>query len=186
MTAQTTLTEDAPLILDATCSSERIWPRYATVRIDIRPEVHPDIVMDNTKLQFADASIGIIYYDPPHVIRRTQDLKWMQHFKELRRKNGRTSPSFFERFGYWESKAAFIQNLDGVNKEFYRCLKPTGELRCKISVESGHKTRCITVEEFFAHMNNFILVKDKTSKSKSNLGKNVVHWLVMKPKPCQK
>ena len=139
--------------------------------------------MDNTNLQFPDHFFDAIYYDPPHVIRRIQDRKWMENFKNQRLRTGRTSPTFFERFGFWESKLDYFANIKGVNREFYRCLKTTGNLFCKISVESGHKTRCITFEEFLSLMFNFKVVKDKQTKSKSNMGKNIVHWLTMRPKP---
>src|SRR2546426_10784868 len=122
--SQTFLTENPPMILDATCSYTRKWPRYATIRIDIRPETKPDIEMDNANLQFPDGYFDLIYYDPPHVIRRGSDLKWMEWFKRYRRLHeSRTSPGFFERYGSWESKEAFLQNIIGVNQEFYRCLK---------------------------------------------------------------
>ena len=78
---QETLTTDHPVILDATCSYGMKrrprgvrWPQHATVRIDIRPEVKPDYIMDNANLEFPDDCFDRIYYDPPHVIRRASDL----------------------------------------------------------------------------------------------------------------
>ena len=184
MSYQTYLTENPPMILDATCSYARIWPAHATIRIDIRPETKPDKVMDNANTDFPDHYFDEIYYDPPHVIRRSQDRAWIQdHFERDRRRTGRTSPGFFERFGWWESKQVFLNNIDGVNKEFYRILKESGQLRIKISFEVGHKTRCITKDDFFSRMTNFRTIKDCITKSKSNLGKNEVHWLTMRPKP---
>lgn len=180
---QQTLTATAPMILDSTCSYARKWPKFATIRIDNRPETHPDIVMDNTNLQFPDAYFDAIYYDPPHVIRRGSNLKWLEWFKKYRRQHeSRTSPGFFERYGWFESKTSYLENISGVNREFFRCLKPTGSLFCKIGVEWGHKTRCITYEEFHSRMTNFEVVKDRITLSKSNLGRNQVHWLTMVPR----
>lgn len=66
---QTTLTKNPPRILDATCSFFRVWPKHATIRIDIRPEVKPDIVGDIKKTNFPGHCFDEIYLDPPHMIR---------------------------------------------------------------------------------------------------------------------
>jgi hypothetical protein len=180
---QLALTENPPIILDATCSYARKWPRFATFRIDIRPETKPDMVMDNADLKFPAAIFDAIYYDPPHVIRRGSDLKWIEWFRTYRRRHeSRTSPGFFERYGTWPSKEAFLVNIEGVNREFFRCLKPDGRFYVKLGVEWSHKTRCITFEDFTSRMTNFEIIKDRITASKSNLGKNRVHWLTMKPK----
>ena len=167
MIPQTTLTEDAPMILDATCSYHKVWPKLATVRIDIRPEVRPDFVMDNTKLQFPDAFFDRIYYDPPHLFRRSEIKKSAQLYE------------LFQRFGLWNSREEFLDNLKGVNKEFHRCLKPSGELHCKFGV--GDKSMCLSIDEILAQLTNFEIVRHKTTVSKSHLKmKNPVHWLTMK------
>lgn len=132
---------------------------------------------------FPDESIDIIYYDPPHVIRRASDTKWMEFFKFYRRKHeSKTSPGFFDRYGSWPSKDAFLRNIEGVNREFYRVLKPNGVLHVKLGVEWSKRTRCITIDDFLSRTTNFELVRDRVTLSKSNLGKNKVHWMTMRPK----
>lgn len=42
--SQELLTEDAPLILDTTCSFLKLWPRFATIRMDVRAICSPDMV----------------------------------------------------------------------------------------------------------------------------------------------
>ena len=175
--SQTFLDENPPMILDATCSYGRIWPAHATVRIDIRPETKPDFVMDNTNLNFPDAFFDEIYYDPPHTFRRTRE--GLAKLKAYRMRSGRLSPTFFERFGFWETRTDWITNLKGVNREFYRCLKPTGFLYAKIA-DSKNGVHLFEVEtELF----NFNITEDRTTKGKSNMGTSVVHWLTMRPKP---
>ena len=51
---QMSLDNTGKMILDATCSYARVWPKHATIRIDIRPQTKPDIVMDATELKFSD------------------------------------------------------------------------------------------------------------------------------------
>lgn len=70
MSAQTTLTKDAPMILDATCSFYRNWPLHATLRMDNRAIVGPDIVADAQFLPFRDGVFDQIYCDPPHMVRK--------------------------------------------------------------------------------------------------------------------
>jgi hypothetical protein len=190
LSGQLTLTEETPRILDATCSygmdrrpTKRRWPQYASIRIDIRPETKPDIVMDNTDLRFPDHYFDQIYYDPPHVIRRASDLKWLIFFQNYRKEHeSRKSPGFFDRYGSWRSKEEFLENIKGVNREFYRCLKPDGRLFVKLGVEWSKRTRCITLREFLDRMTNFEILKDRVTISRSNLGKNRVHWLTAKPR----
>lgn len=97
---QTTLI-DGPKILDATCSFSKIWPKHATVRIDIRAECKPDIVMDAKNLKFEDNYFDQIYCDPPHWIRNSNDLT---RIKIVRRLSGRKTPDSFTRYGFWKSE----------------------------------------------------------------------------------
>jgi len=39
MSLQETLTEDAPFVVDLTCSTKRQWPKVATVRFDVDPAI---------------------------------------------------------------------------------------------------------------------------------------------------
>ena len=58
---QTSLDTTGKIILDATCSYARIYPKFATIRIDIRPQTKPDIVMDAKDLKFIDNYFDEIY-----------------------------------------------------------------------------------------------------------------------------
>jgi tRNA G10 N-methylase Trm11 len=56
-------------ILDATCSRRAMWydkHESHTTYIDIRQEVHPDIVCDCTATPFSDKTFDLIVFDPPH------------------------------------------------------------------------------------------------------------------------
>jgi SAM-dependent methyltransferase len=57
------------LILDATCGKRGIWFNKQCkdcVYLDIRKEVKPDILADDTALPFRDNIFNIIVFDPPH------------------------------------------------------------------------------------------------------------------------
>ncbi len=57
-------------ILDATFNTGRFWKGSTrrVVSMDINPKFKPMIVGDNRKMEgVADASFGIVVYDPPHV-----------------------------------------------------------------------------------------------------------------------
>lgn len=180
MIKQGTLTEHAPIILDATCSYARIWPRYASIRIDIRPEVKPDTVMDAGDLKFPDHYFDTIYCDPPHLIRSSQTH---ESLRLLRLRSGRTSPGFFERYGLWVHKADWLNFVERTNKEFYRCLKPTGTLHYKLTESNSRNNATVHLKHLLKGMTNFETVSDKQTPSRSNLkNKSMVHWLTMKPK----
>lgn len=173
---QSTLTKSAPIILDATCSFKRIWPKHATIRIDIRPEVKPDIVMDAKNLKFDDNYFDEIYCDPPHFIRNGPPSP---RIKQVRRLSGRRTPDTFTRYGWWNGKEEWFEFCEKTNKEFYRCLKKTGLLYYKISEAGG----CAKPSDLIKRMTNFDLIEDKTNPSKSNLpSKGITHWLTFKPK----
>ena len=172
---QSTLFE-GPKILDATCSFAKIWPKHATVRIDIRPECKPDIVMDATDLKFPENYFDEIYCDPPHWMRNSNDLT---RIKIVRRLSGRKTPDSFTRYGFWKSEEEWFRFIEGTNKEFHRCLKPMGVLYYKIT-EAG---RCGSPKDLIERMTNFTLIEDRTNPSKSNLpSKGTTHWLTFKSK----
>ena len=181
MSAQTTLTENAPVILDATCSYGRIWPKHATIRIDIRPEVHPDIVMNAIDLKFQDTYFDVIYCDPPHLFSPGKQTIAVLH----RRMGGRMSPTMFQRYGWWNTRKDWLAFIKGTNREFYRCLKRTGTLEYKILDGKGNGTTHLS--ELLEGMTNFTVVADRMTKSRTNFNSNSkCHWLTLKPKPCQK
>lgn len=172
---QSSLTQCGPTILDATCSFAKIWPKSATYRIDIRPEVNPDIVMDAKDLKFPNNHFDQIYCDPPHLMRRGKDLT---RIKVSRRLSGRRSPDAFTRYGHWETESQWFEFIEKTNNEFFRCLKPDGILFYKITEAGG----CTKPSDLVQRMTNFELLKDKITKSRSSLGKGKTHWLTFRSK----
>lgn len=172
---QTSLTGQGPKILDATCSFGRIWPKYATIRIDIRKECNPDIVMDAKDLKFENDFFDEIYCDPPHLIRKGDNLEGS---KRKTRLSGRLSSSnMFVRFGYWHNHEEFYEFVDKTNNEFYRVLKPKGIIHYKMTDGSG----CVRTSDLIERMTNFTLTKDERTKSKSALGPNGnARWLTFR------
>ena len=178
MSSQSALTENPPLVLDATCSWSKVWPKFATVRIDIRPEAHPDILMDARNLKFPNAFFDAIYCDPPHIIRKNGNVSAAARIARLRR--GHSDKNFFDRFGLWSSRAEWLDFLDKTDKEFARCLKPVGLLHYKVTDGEGNSGT--KVSEVLERMVSFTVINDKKTKTGKALGQNIVHWLTMKPK----
>lgn len=174
MTPQTALTESPPIILDATCSYGRRWPRFETIRIDIRPEVHPDFVMDAKHTNFPDYHFDEIYCDPPHIVRKSP-LSGME--------------DIYQRYGWWKSRSEWIDFLRQTNIEFFRILKLDGVLHYKITdgaTFKGETGGATHLRELIREMTNFEITKDRITESKNHVlkSKSKVHWLILKPKPC--
>lgn len=168
---QTSLDDTGKKILDATCSYARVWPKHATVRIDIRPKTKPDIVMDATDLKFDDSYFDEIYSDPPHLFRKGEHKTEAQK----RRLLGRKSPGFWERYGHWNDIGEWENFVKKTNIQFSRVLKPNGKFFCKLTESNSS----INVNDFIEKMTNFELVNDNIQDSKSNLGKGKTHYLEM-------
>lgn len=166
--SQTLLDNMGKIILDATCSYARIWPKFATIRIDVRPETKPDIVMDARDLKFSDNYFDEIYCDPPHLMRKGPHRTEAQK----RRLLGRRSPGFWERYSYWKNKDDWLDFTEKTNKEFHRVLKFNGFLNYKIT-----ESNIIDLKEFVLKMSNFKLINDSVLKSRSNLGTGTVHFM---------
>lgn len=181
--SQTFLDENPPMILDATCSYGRIWPRHASIRIDNRPEVKPDFVMDNTALKFPDGYFDEIYYDPPHTISHNSPDVLARGLDKLNAHRARHSatPGFFERYGIWLNRKDWLENVKGVNKEFHRCLKQNGKLQIKIADSGDSMT--VHLSEVLDGLTNFTLDRQRITRSRSKNRTSTVYWLVMKPKP---
>ena len=168
MSGQTTLTEDAPIILDATCSFSRIWPRYATLRMDIRRIVKPDIVASATHLPFRDGTFDQIYCDPPHIIYQfdpTNDSKKVSTFRpRYVRFKEHVRFDMAIRFGFWKTKAEWDNFVDKSGPEFARALKPDGRLFYKITDDRDRRQR---VSHKHLSKMPFSTVADKVTRSKS-------------------
>ena len=177
---QTSLDNNGLIILDATCSYFHLWPRHATIRMDIRPEVKPDIVGDIRKTQFPNNHFDEIYVDPPHMI-RTDNACMFPHDKLAvkRRLSGRTTPHSFDRYGVFKSINEWYEFLEAVNKELKRILKPNGKVHFKIT--HGKDKRIIKRDDM-NRLTNFEVIKEKITKSKYPKSNNTVHWITFRRK----
>lgn len=173
MNRQTSLTNDGPVILDATCSFSKIWPKTASIRIDIRPECNPDVVMDAKDLKFPDNYFDEIYCDPPHMFRKGNNIS---KIKIQRRLSGRRSPDGFTRYGWWANTDEWFQFIQKTNAEFSRCLKPDGILHYKITEAGG----CTKPLDLIVRMTNFFLLKDEVKPVKNGFGSGKTHLLKFK------
>ncbi len=111
-------------ILDATVNRGRFWrgSRRPVVGMDIDPQFKPDVVADNTKMPFRDASFDVVVYDPPHIPNQGKDKE----------------KDFNERFGLVlrspkENGYTFSHTFPPFVREAYRVLKREGILLCKIA-----------------------------------------------------
>ncbi len=147
-TIQQTLTRDAPLILDSTCSDKKIWPRFATFRIDIRRDVNPDICASAAYLPFRDSIFQEIYCDPPHRIKGNRNWKQID----------------YPRFSYWENESQWLSFIRLVNLEFTRVLVMKGRLHLKIT--KGSERGSVVKEKSTSELKNFELLVRKEIESK--------------------
>lgn len=189
LTLQDTLTPDAPVILDATCSDKKIWPREATIRMDVRREVKPDIVADARYLPFRPGVFHRVNCDPPHLIdkdRWEQDKpKYSRWFVSVNRHREGFSHQHilhsYRRYGLWHSREEWLAFLEATNNEFARVLKQTGVLEYKIG-ETKAKGRSVKVDELIVAYTNFEETRRKITQSNVH---NPTYWLTMKPKPLE-
>lgn len=181
MSKQTTLSKNPPMILDATCSFFRVWPKHASIRMDIRPEVKPDVVGDIKKTEFPGQYFDEIYLDPPHMIRKDNPEYAYAHDKMQikRRLSGRRTPHAFDRYGVWKTKKDWLGFLDAINIELKRILKPGGIIHFKIAC--GEDRRMIKRVDM-DRLTNFEVLQEKITKSKYPGSKNNVHWITFGPK----
>lgn len=117
-----TLLADGKQILDVCCGSRMFWFDKADPRamyIDIRDEsyvqsdrvleVRPDLVADFRELPFADASFGLVVFDPPHFT-RAGEKGWQR-----------------QKFGVL-NKDTWRDDLRAGFSEAFRVLRPLGVL----------------------------------------------------------
>lgn len=125
-------------ILDATVNVGRFW-RGSTrqvIGLDNDAQHRPDVVGDNRSMPFADASMDVVVYDPPHVPNQGKDK----------------SKDFNDRFGLvLKAPAVNGYNLSHLYPPFaqeaYRVLKPEGILFCKIAnYVHGHRFQWAHIE----------------------------------------
>ena len=176
--SQTFLDENPPKILDATCSTLKIWPVSATIRMDVRREVKPDLVADAKYLPFRPGTFDIIYCDPPHIIGGTgKEPRFSEWFSSVNRhlyKGENFRKSFF-RYGRWKNKDEWLCFIRESQKQFSLCLKPNGVLEYKVSEpKGGTKVRDVLEDK------TFILTRQRRTVSK--YGHNPTYWLTMRPK----
>ena len=165
------------MILDATCSfrTKTRWPRFASIRIDIRAETRPDFVMDARTLKFPNAYFTEIYCDPPHLITKKVS-PWLEQYRRLHGRIGKMT--MFTHYGYWHSREEWLDFAEKSCREFYRCLKSNGLLHYKLTESKDMSPQDIL------RLGLFIIIKHRITNSKSRMPSRCkVHWLTMKPKP---
>ena len=186
MSAQETLTENPPLVLDATCSfphlgqRTRRWPAHASIRMDIRDKVgrwriRPDVQADARFLPFRDGVFMEENCDPPHLMRKgvSQSLitkRWLQ---------GRMRPDPWTLYGSWKNRMEWLDFVEKSGAELLRCLAKDGVLHYKITDNKDPRdTKAADVE----NMPGWVVIKRKIRPSQSNLGSSMVYFLTLKPK----
>jgi hypothetical protein len=157
------------MILDSTCSTLKRWPQFADVRMDIKPEVKPDLVADAKHLPFQDHIFDEIYCDPPHLIRK--DLEKWGDWGSKRNKD-------LMRFGAFKTRPDWISFLYRVNNEFKRTLTNNGHLHFKVADGKDDK---VTKLRDLDLLTNFLTERDESFPSKAPWSKNTTHFLEMKP-----
>jgi tRNA G10 N-methylase Trm11 len=188
---QETLTEDTPLIIDTTCSFRKHWPKFATIRMDVREVCSPDIVCDARFLPFRDGVADELYCDPPHFVRRgagiftqSHEEGWLKTIIAKHRLSGRVSPDEFTRYGWWRSKKEWKEFVGATTDEFARVLKPGGELHYKLT--DTRDKRDPARKDLDAYLSRFEMVSERITRSKSNRKKNggrdsnLVYWPMFK------
>ena len=144
--SQQKLTMLAPLILDATASTKRIYPRYADVRVDIKAKVRPDVVADDCALPFRSGIFDKIFCDPPHIIGKTlQEEPTMSAWYASQNRKRFPHQHFLNsvgRFGTLPNRAKWLDTLKATNIEFERIIKPSGRLFYKLCESRSHGNFC--------------------------------------------
>jgi hypothetical protein len=124
--------------------------------------VKPDVVASNEALPFRDGTFTELFYDPPSVARGRGQF---------------VGSSMEVRYGFWRKKADFDKNLQAVNAEFIRVLKPNGNLLFKWTQGSGSIRPlgfCLD------HLSNFAVSTSASFPSKSGNKRTRVHFVVMR------
>lgn len=177
---QLTLTQ-APLIIDVTCSFEHErterWPKYATLRLDKRRIVKPDIVADARYLPFKSGIVDQLYCDPPHMFGPVSESR-IAKMDAARLKTGRKAVNSFVRYSWWNSESEWLDFVRKTDNEFHRVLNPDGLLYYKITDGSKGTTKLKDLS-LMVHFNK---CGDRVTFSLP-FKENLVHWLTYNPIP---
>ena len=169
------------VVVDTTCSTKRLWPKFADIRLDVNPEVHPDVVADTRRLPFHDNCIGVLYCDPPHLVKSDKnhfnffdDSVYNKLNQEMKKGiNG------YRRFFRWHGMKEYRSWLNLSATEFYRVLKPGGVVHYKTTDGSrshGNTIRVDDAKEVFCQR-GFVLMEDDVHVSTGYLAKlNTKHY----------
>ena len=186
-TRQTTLTEEeAPMILDATCSTKKIWPANATVRIDKSRNVRPDVQADARNLPFRPGIFDKIYCDPPHLIaRKGWELEQPEvgaYFASVNRhRRGMYHQHIlnnYRRFGLWHSREDWLDFIEKTDGEFALALRTDGTLFYKLG-ETRDPKHSVKIGDMAAY-SRFTETARRVTESRVH---NPTYWLTMKPSP---
>lgn len=176
---QTTLCQQAPIIIDTTCSFEHErterWPKHATFRIDKRRIVKPDIVADARYLPFKSGVVDQLYCDPPHMYGAVSEQR-IAKMDAARLKTGRKAVNSFVRYSWWDTEEDWLNFVKATDIEFHRVLKNNGLLFYKITDGSKGTTKLSDLEL----MTHFDKKADKETYSLP-FKRNIVHWLTFSP-----
>ena len=175
--SQTFLDENPPMILDATCSDKRRWPKFASVRLDIRREVFPDIQADACCLPFRDRVFDAIYVDPPWVKDGGKESKALWELREAAPLGGR--------FGGFTKRNQFLKFIFGINCEFERCLKSEGRIHMKIGWHPSGSSNGSLLSKHgdIQYLSNFEVEQEIIRPSNLGWSDCMTSWLTMRPKP---
>ena len=182
--SQTFLDENPPMILNATCSFRHVrtpsWPAHATLRMDIRREVDPDIQADIRFMPFRDHLFSKVFVDLPHMIRKDPFIR--PHDRTFRRRlRGRTSPNSFERYGHFSSYEEMLDTLQKADSEIKRVLRLEDGLT--IWKWTYGSDRRLTRREDLDLLKSFNIIDEKIMPSRTPGSTNKVSYLTMRPKP---
>ena len=75
----------AGLVIDVTCNQRRMWKklvRNGVIFCDIDKKVKPDVVCDFRQLPFANDSVGVLVFDPPHLPKAAGTDKSLKQYVE--------------------------------------------------------------------------------------------------------
>ena len=114
-------------VLDVCCNKGKMWRSKKPenyIGVDLEVMFRPTIVADAKHLPLRTGCIDMITCDPPFWIRKSpvnshKKCSFIRMFRE-------------EKYSIWKSRFQWLKFLLGVNDEFARVLKDTGELIFKV------------------------------------------------------